>query len=303
MKADMQALWEHTQQPDLHRQWDLRFSDIDYLPRRAGEESQRFLYRTRIGFGLSIAGTGETKATFEGDKGRRLSTLAFGSEQRLSLIRRGGGYWKYEACENGELLFATRFDYETRFGALGKWADFLLFRPLFGYATAWSFDRLRLWLEKGISPAASAEKAILHYSAVALLVLLWLYQGVVPKLLYPEHGELDLLRQTGWLHGWEEVALPLLGAAEAALAFLIGFMHRKRWVYKLQAGLLLALGMAAVTGIPELLRDPFNPLTLSLAMAGVGLAASRTAEGLPNAANCRRRPVKPNEKARRLRPT
>jgi hypothetical protein len=33
VRAPMDALWSHTQTPALHEQWDLRFSEIDYLPR------------------------------------------------------------------------------------------------------------------------------------------------------------------------------------------------------------------------------------------------------------------------------
>ena len=45
--------------------------------------------------------------------------------------------------------FITRYDYQTRFGKLGEWFDQLSFRPMMGWATAWSFDRLRISLEKG----------------------------------------------------------------------------------------------------------------------------------------------------------
>ena len=32
VRASMAELWARTQDPALHKQWDLRFSDIDYLP-------------------------------------------------------------------------------------------------------------------------------------------------------------------------------------------------------------------------------------------------------------------------------
>ena len=47
----MDDLWRLTQTPELHRRWDLRFTDIEYLPRPDEAEPQRFLYATRIGFG------------------------------------------------------------------------------------------------------------------------------------------------------------------------------------------------------------------------------------------------------------
>jgi hypothetical protein len=54
--------------------------------------------------------------------------------------------------------FSTGYDYETRFGVVGRAIDGLLFRPLLGWATAWSFDRLRLWLEAGLTPEASLRR-------------------------------------------------------------------------------------------------------------------------------------------------
>lgn len=60
IRAPLETLWAHTQDPARHQQWDLRFSRIDYLPKRADTEPQRFHYATRIGFGLEVAGEGES---------------------------------------------------------------------------------------------------------------------------------------------------------------------------------------------------------------------------------------------------
>lgn len=35
-----------------------------------------------------------------------------------------------------------------------------MFHPLIGWATAWSFDRLRLWIERGIPPEVSRDRAL-----------------------------------------------------------------------------------------------------------------------------------------------
>lgn len=112
-----------------------------------------------------------------------------------------------EVCGQGErgIRFSTQYDYKTRFGLAGAWFDRLLFRPLFGLATAWSFDVLRLWAEKDIPPSVTIRKAFIHALSVMMLVVLWCYEGLVPKLLFPEAGELDLLRQSGLageLEGW-----------------------------------------------------------------------------------------------------
>ncbi|WII40418.1 DoxX-like family protein [Paenibacillus thiaminolyticus] len=288
IRTDMDTLWDYTQTPELHEQWDLRFSRITYLPREQEEQPQRFCYQTRIGFGLAIAGTGLTKARRLEDGGR-ISTLLFGSDQAISLIREGRGYWKYTPLGE-KLSFETQYDYETRFGRPGRWFDRTVFRPLFGWATAWSFDALRIWVERGIPPAASIGRAAIHYVSVLLLTLLWCWQGLVPKLLYPEGGELALLQASGLFPGWERPALALLGFAEIGIGLMTAACHRQTWIWRGQAILVLLLVCAALAGSPELIKAPFNPLTLSAAMIGLGVIAAVSNRDLPRASRCARTP-------------
>ena len=73
IRASMDELWEKTQDPQLHQRWDLRFTQIEYLARH-GEEPQRFLYRTRVGFGVKIDGEGESVGERDGEGGARTSS-------------------------------------------------------------------------------------------------------------------------------------------------------------------------------------------------------------------------------------
>ncbi|MDG0875486.1 DoxX-like family protein [Paenibacillus thiaminolyticus] len=288
IRTDMDTLWDYTQTPELHEQWDLRFSRITYLPREQEEQPQRFRYQTRIGIGLAVAGTGVMKARRLEDGGR-ISTLHFGSDQTISLIREGRGYWKYTPLGE-KLSFETQYDYETRFGHPGRWFDRTVFRPLFGWATAWSFDALRIWVERGIPPAASIGRAAIHYVSVLLLTLLWCWQGLVPKLLYPEGGELALLQPSGLFPGWERPALALLGFAEIGIGLMTAACHRQTWIWRGQAFLVLLLACTALAGSPELIKAPFNPLTLSAAMIGLGGIAAVSNRDLPRASRCARTP-------------
>jgi hypothetical protein len=142
IRAPMDVLWAHTQTPALHERWDLRFSRIDYLPRALDTEPQRFRYTARIAFGVEVSGEGETAGQRDLPDGSRSSALRFGSDSALSIIREGSGYWKYIPAADG-IRFLTRYDYRTRVGPFGTLFDRLIFRPLIGWATAWSFDRLR----------------------------------------------------------------------------------------------------------------------------------------------------------------
>jgi hypothetical protein len=39
--GDIKEVWKHTQRPELHQLWDLRFTKIQYLPRASEAEPQR----------------------------------------------------------------------------------------------------------------------------------------------------------------------------------------------------------------------------------------------------------------------
>src|SRR5215475_5055622 len=164
MRAPFDALWAATQTPDLHARWDLRFTDIRYLPRTDASEPQRFLYATRVGFGLAITGDGETVGEHRGPDGTSTSALRFWSADPKSLIREGSGYWKYIPTPDG-VRFLTQYDYRTRFGAFGVVFDRLVFRPMIGWATAWSFDRLRLWFDDHVHPRIAVRQTLIHVAA------------------------------------------------------------------------------------------------------------------------------------------
>src|SRR5438552_18478961 len=112
IRASMDELWEKTQNPRLHQRWDLRFTQIEYLPRQ-GEDRQRILYRTRVGFGLKIDGQGESVGERDGEVGATTSSLKFWSDDRKTLIKVGSRYWKYVPAENS-IRFFTWYDYEPR---------------------------------------------------------------------------------------------------------------------------------------------------------------------------------------------
>lgn len=282
----METLWNATQKPDIHERWDIRFTEIRYLPRTRETEPQRFLYATRIGFGLRIEGEGESVGQSDRN-GDRTSALRFWSDDRKSLIRTGSGYWRYVPTDAG-VRFITQYDYETRFGVAGRALD-LAFRPLLGWATAWSFDRLRLWLERGAEPAATLERSLVHWIGRGTLAFIWLFHGIVPKLLAPA-GEIDLVTRTG-------IPSPLapslvLAAAAFEIALGVGILVLRDVRPLLALSSVLAIGLAVVTSarMPELVVAPFQPITLGAAMVGLALVAVAADRDLPRARRCLRKP-------------
>jgi hypothetical protein len=285
--APVDDLWDRTQSPELHERWDLRFTEIDYLPRPDASLPQRFVYATRIGFGLVIAGEGETRGDRNGADGSRTSALRFWSDDAKSLIRVGSGYWKYIPTSSGT-RFLTRYDYTTRFGAIGRIVDRALFRPLLGWATAWSFDRLRLWIERGIDPAASMRLSIVHAVSRTAIALVWIYHGLVPKLLFERPEELAMIVATGLPAEHAVSLMTIMGIAEVSVGAAFLLFWKARWLFVASALAMGVLFVAVAAAAPATLAGAFNPVSLDLlmiALAIVGLVASRE---IPNSRRCRR---------------
>lgn len=178
--ADMDVLWELTQDPAWHQSWDLRFTSITYLPRAEGEP-HGFRYATRLLPFLWVAGAGVSAGERQRADGTRVSALRFSSGHPLSLLAEGSGYWRYVPGPTG-IRFLTGYDYRTRWGRFGAIADRLVLRPLMGWATAWSFDRLRLWCERGIGPRAALARALGECAVRLVLVLAVLLASPVAPL-------------------------------------------------------------------------------------------------------------------------
>jgi DoxX-like protein len=288
IRSSMNELWEKTQNPELHQRWDLRFTRIEYLPRES-EEPQRFLYCTQIGFGLKIDGKGESSGTKNADDGTRTSSLEFWSADPKSLIKTGSGYWKYVPAGN-EIRFFTWYDYNARFGPLGKAIDSCLFRPLIGWATAWSFDRLRLWIECGIPPEASRDRALAYSVARGTLAFIWLYHGLIPKLLHHDAIELDLLSRIGTPASLLITAVMFLGWVEILLGLVLIILWRHRWPLWLTLALMLVGIPVVAVSAPAYLGAAFNPLTLNLAIAALSAVGLIASHDCPTAVRCRRKP-------------
>jgi uncharacterized membrane protein YphA (DoxX/SURF4 family) len=262
------------------------------LPRTSVAEPQRFRYTTRLGFGLAISGDGETVGQRELSDGGRASALRFGSAHPLSIIRAGSGYWRYVPTADG-VRFLTSYDYETRFGRAGTAFDRFVFRPLIGWATAWSFDRLRLWLEQGIEPAQALRQTVIHGIARVGLAAVFLYHGVVPKILGPDPQEVQMLGDVGVPAANIEQAAVALGIAEIVLAVGLLVLWHSRWLPAICAAFALVSTAIVAVASPRYLGAAFNPVTLNLSvlcLASIDLVALHD---LPSAGRCRRMPNGP----------
>ena len=286
--APLDRIWELTQTPHLHQRWDLRFTQIDYLPRPDSSQPQRFRYETRIGFGLRIRGTGESTGIRTLSSGEATSSLTFASDDPKSLIRQGSGYWRYVPVP-GAVRFFTWYDYTVRFGPLGRLVDRLAFRPLMGWATAWSFDRLRIWAETGNPPESSLTCAAVHALARTTVAVIWIWHGLVPKLLFRHRDERAMLRDARLSPRW----LPAMGLAEIGFGTLLLLRWTARPLLAASTALMLPATATVARRSPRFLRAAFNPVTLNLAVAALGVIGWLASRRTPSAARCLRTPPRP----------
>ena len=286
MNTTMEKLWEYTQEPDIHTEWDARFTEISYLEKKEGEP-QKCLYKTKIGFGLEIAGEGESIGEIRKETGERISSLKFWTDSKLSLIQIGRGYWKYTPTEE-HIHFETQYDYDTRFGRIGSVIDSYMFRPLLGWATAWSFDALKLWLEKGLHPRLLIRKTMTYWLVCFLFAFVWMYQGIVPKLVFTHSEEVKMLSVMIGSTEHSIFVLKIIGLLEIIFGVIWLLPFPKQKVFIVHIFMLIALMIAAgFTNIVSF-TEPFNPITLNILLIGLSIVGYINSFNLPSAKNCKR---------------
>lgn len=158
VSCELETLWWATQDAAAHTRWDLRFSRIDDVTAQDSDGPRRFRYSLRLP-GVTVSGTGTSVGEHVRPDGTRTSALRFASPHPLGLLRRGSGWWRYVPTTDGT-RFLTGYDYAPAWGAFGRAVDRLGLRRWLGWATAWSFDRLRLWVDEGVAPEAALRRAL-----------------------------------------------------------------------------------------------------------------------------------------------
>ena len=128
--------------------------------------------------------------------------------------------------------------------------------------------------------------SLIHALARLGLAFTWIWQGLIPKLLYPSVDEKAMLGASGL----PESVLPIVGAVECAIA--LGTLCTWRWrpLFLLNALLMAAALLSVVLRSPSYLVAAFNPVTLNVLMIVLSAAGYISSEDLPSASRCLRQP-------------
>jgi hypothetical protein len=101
------------------------------------------------------------------------------------------------------------------------------------------------------------------------LAFVWIYQGIVPKLVCQSPIELGLLAHLGPMFGF---LCSVMGYGEMLFGVLL-LLSPWRWPFLVNIAAMLGLfGYVSLTE-PSLLVQPFNPVTLNVALIALSINA------------------------------
>ncbi len=164
-----------------------------------------------------------------------------------------------------------------------------MFRPLLGWATAWSFDALKLWLEKGLHPRLLIRRTMTYWLVCFLFAFVWMYQGIVPKLVFTHSEEVKMLSVMVGSTEHSVFVLKIIGLLEIIFGVLWLLPFPKRKVFVVHIFMLIVLTIAAgFTNIVSF-TEPFNPITLNVLLMGLSIVGYINSFDLPSAKNCKRK--------------
>src|SRR5262245_36518099 len=116
------------------------------------------------------------------------------------------------------------------------------------------------------------QRVLIHGIARTSLALAWLYQGLVPKLLFRQSsGELEALRATALFDTQADAALTALAVVEIVFGASLLMLWRVRSLFLINIAALVLLALVVAVREPVLFVSQFNPATLNLTMLALGL--------------------------------
>ena len=140
------------------------------------------------------------------------------------------------------------------------------------------------------TPDLSANLRYIFSVANFLIGLTWIYHGIVPKIMFMETGELEMLTASGLFKGFETEGVYAAGIAEVLFGLAFWLLGKFRILHFLNIASLVALGIIACFAKPEIYLAPFNPATTSFGVIGLSVIVLRLLKFIPSAANCKRKP-------------
>ena len=98
------------------------------------------------------------------------------------------------------------------------------------------------------------------------LGLVWLYEGLVPKILFLRTDEINLVQNSGLIWRTPELTLQVLGLAQIVLGVWLILGWAERFAVAVATGWMLVLIALVAGGNPAMLADPYGALIKDLCL-------------------------------------
>ena len=109
---------------------------------------------------------------------------------------------------------------------------------------------------------------------------IWIYQGLVPKLLGPHVDELAMSTAFGIPPGIQAPLSYAAGAAEIVFGLLLLLLSRRAWPHIVSAAAMAVLLIFVALYAPHFLAGAFNPVVMNVASMSLSIAALLAHRGM-----------------------
>jgi peptidoglycan/LPS O-acetylase OafA/YrhL len=117
------------------------------------------------------------------------------------------------------------------------------------------------------------------------LGLVWLYEGLVPKLLFLRADELDLVKRSGIFWRTPEWTLQVLGIAQIAFGIWLITAWAERFAVALATIWMVVLIVLVACANPAMLTDPYGALVKDFCLIACAITVWTLAPLTKNAAD------------------
>jgi uncharacterized membrane protein YphA (DoxX/SURF4 family) len=128
------------------------------------------------------------------------------------------------------------------------------------------------------APSLNTKLRIVRLSSRIALGLVWLYEGLVPKIFFLRADETELVRKSHLVWHTPQSTLQLLGVAQMALAlWLLAGLAERVAVFIATTWMLILIALVAGAN-PSMLTDPYGALIKDLCLIACAITVWALAE-------------------------
>jgi uncharacterized membrane protein YphA (DoxX/SURF4 family) len=113
---------------------------------------------------------------------------------------------------------------------------------------------------------------IVKVSARVALGLVWIYEGLVPKILFLRADEIDLVKNSGLMWRTPEFTLLVMGIAQMAVGLWLVIGWAERLAVAVATFWMFILILLVAGGNPAMLTDPYGALIKDVCLIACAVA-------------------------------